>query len=137
MDEYVNEKVNGPGLALMITGILMVVGQLIGLIFQAITAIPSAISLVNAGAGADAWISFVTSQGIGVISSLVGFFVGFIVAFGGSRLRALRSPGMVYAGAALAIIPCCSGYCCCIGLPVGIWAIMTMQDEKVKAAFTD
>ena len=56
-------------------------------------------------------------------------------AFAGMKLRSLQSPGIVYAGSILAAIPCCAGGCCCLGLPVGIWAIVVMQDEEVKAAF--
>ena len=70
--------------------------------------------------------------------SLIGFAVSFIVIFAATRLRSLRSPGLVYAGAIVASLPCCMGVpCCCIGLPVGIWVIMTMQDEQVKSAFTE
>jgi hypothetical protein len=37
----------------------------------------------------------------------------------------------------MAMLPCCTGLCCCLALPVGIWAIITMQDDQVKAAFAE
>jgi hypothetical protein len=38
----------------------------------------------------------------------------------------------------MAALPCCIGLpCCCFGLPVGIWAIVSMQDDQVKAAFSE
>lgn len=135
--DYAREKTAMPGLAMLILGILTVIGQLLGLIWQAITAIPLMISYINSGAGSEVWISFVTSQGIGLLSSIIGFFVGFVILFAGTRLRAVRSAGIVYAGAIMAALPCCSGYCCCIGLPIAIWAIVTMQDEQVKSAFAE
>jgi len=33
------------------------------------------------------------------------------------------------------MLPCCVGACCLVGLPAGIWSIMTLMDEEVKAAF--
>ena len=139
MNEYVEEKVKGPGIALLVVGILAIIGNLLGLVWQLIGAVPYIIDGVTSGYGMEYWIPFLTGQGWSLIMSLIGFFVAFVVIFAGSRLRAIRSPGVVYAGAILASLPCCGvGLpCCCIGLPVGIWAIVPMQDEQVKAAFSE
>ena len=138
MNEYVQEKVNGPGLALLIVGILAVLGNLASLIYQLVVSMATIIDAVSSGYGMEFWGPFIGSTGWSVIMSLIGFFVAFIVIIAGSRLRSTRSPGLVYAGAIMAALPCCIGLpCCCIGLPVGIWAILTMQDEQVKAAFSD
>jgi len=135
--DYAREKTAMPGLAMLILGILTILGQLAGLIWQAITTVPIILSYIDAGAGSEVWISFATSSGIQIVSTIIGFFCGFVILFAGTRLRAVRSAGIVYAGAILAALPCCSGYCCCIGLPIAIWAIVTMQDEQVKAAFAE
>lgn len=138
MNEYVESKVNAPGLGLLVVGILSVLGNIAGLAWQLITAIPAVISAVQSGVGMDYWIAFATGQGWSLVMSLIGFFVAFVVIFAGLRLRSARSAGIVYAGSIMAALPCCLGFpCCCIGLPVGIWAIVTMQDEQVKSAFSE
>ena len=41
---------------------------------------------------------------------------------------------LAYTGAILSMIPCVSG-CCLLGLPFGIWAVMTLNKPEVKAGF--
>jgi hypothetical protein len=135
MDEEVAGKVNGPGIALMVVGALSLLGNVANLIWQGITAVPALIA--GAGNGAEFWLPFITGQGISLVQALVGFITAFLIIYGGSCLRQTKSAGMVYVGSVLAIVPCCSGCCCIFGLPVGIWVIMTMQDDQVKDAFAE
>jgi hypothetical protein len=58
---------------------------------------------------------------------------GFII-FGALKMKSLESYGLAFAAAILAAIPCISP-CCCIGLPVGIWAAMVLNKPEVKASF--
>jgi hypothetical protein len=138
MNEYVQGKVGPPGIALTIFGLVCVATNLLSGIYFLATSLSTIMSLVNSGADVGAWIAFLTSTGIWILMSLAAFFVSFVVTFGGLRLRSVRSAGLVYTGAVLAMIPCCVGWCCCwFGIPIGIWVIMTMQDEQVKAAFAE
>lgn len=138
MNEYAQEKVNGPGIALLVVGILGILGNLIGAIVQLISSMAQIIDAVSNGYGMEFWGPFLGGTGWQIIMTIIGFFVSFIVLFAGLRLRSLRSPGLVYAGAIMASLPCCVGVpCCCLGLPIGVWAIVTMQDEQVKAAFAE
>lgn len=124
------EKVNAPGIALMVVGVLTILTAL-GL---------SGFSLFGLGMGllnASDPVSFLMSSLTGVaqlVMYLGGIVAGIVIVMAGSRLRGLQSSGMVYAGAVMALLPCCSS-CCCLGLPIGIWVIVTMQDDEVKAAF--
>jgi len=138
MNEYAQEKANGPGIALLVVGILGLIGNLLGAILQLVGSMGSIISAISNGYGMEFWGPFIGSTGWSIAMTVVGFFVSFIVLFAGLRMRSLRSPGLVYAGSIMAALPCCVGLpCCCLGLPVGVWAIMTMQDEQVKAAFAE
>jgi hypothetical protein len=38
------------------------------------------------------------------------------------------------AASIIAIIPC-FGPCCCLGIPVGIWALVVINKPEVKSAF--
>jgi hypothetical protein len=79
--------------------------------------------------------TFFQSSGSVVVMSLIGMMSSVIILLGGMRLRAAKSASLVYAGAIVAMLPCCSSWCCLAGLPVGIWVIMTMRDEQVREAF--
>jgi len=137
MNEYVEEKVKGPGIALLVVGILTLLANLVGLLFRLIGSIASIIDGISNGYGMEFWGPFLGSTGWQILLSIIGFFTSFVIIMAGSRLRSLRSPGLIYAGAILAALPCCSSWCCCVGLPIGVWVIVTMQDEQVKAAFTE
>jgi hypothetical protein len=132
----VEEKVNLPGIALLVVGVLAILGNIGSLIWQGLTAIPAMMSLFEYGTSAD-WIAFAMGQGWGLAMTFIGIFMAFVVVFAGVKMRQLSGAGIVYAGAVIAMLPCCGvGVpCCCLGLPIGIWAIVTMQDEEVKSAF--
>ena len=137
MNEYVQNKVTPPGTALAAFGGISIVLNLLGAIFQIVGAISVVGGLLSSDAGTDAWVQFFIQQGWLTVSSTIAFFVSFVILMAGLRLRQARSPGLVYAGSIFAMLPCCSSWCCCLGLPLGIWAIMTMQDDQVKAAFAE
>lgn len=135
--DYAREKTAMPGLAMIIFGVLMLLAGLVGAILQLVSSMASIIDAVSNGYGTEFWIPFLTGTGWQIIMSLVSMIASLIVVIAGTRLRAVRSAGFVYAGAIIAALPCCSSWCCCIGLPIAIWAIVTMQDEQVKSAFAE
>ena len=52
----------------------------------------------------------------------------------GLKMKDLQSYGLCVAGAVLALLPC--NCCCCwVGLPIGGWALATLMNAEVKAAF--
>ena len=134
MDEEVKGKVNGPGIALMVVGIFSVIGNLINGVYQAILLLGQTAMMEFTPEGI---LYLVTSGGWSIIQAAIGFITAFVVVYAGTCLRATKSSGVVYAGSILAMIPCCIGCCCLFGLPVGIWALVVMQDEKVKQAFEE
>lgn len=129
MDDVVSGKVNGPSIALIIFGLLSMLSNLIGLAWQAMGA--AAVLM----AGDVDWVLFITSQGWSLALSAVSILTAVVIIVGGLRLRQQRSAGLVYAAAAMAMLPCCSGWCCCFGLPIGGWTLFTLGDDQVKQAF--
>jgi len=55
--------------------------------------------------------------------------------FGALQMRQLKNWGLSLASAILVLLPC-AGCCCLLGLPVGIWAIITLTKPEVKSAFS-
>jgi len=76
-------------------------------------------------------------KAVNVIGNVVGnmlaipFQIFFI--FGCKKMMKLESKSVVWMMLILAVIPCCTP--CCVGLPIGIWGIVVMNDPIVKLAF--
>lgn len=60
---------------------------------------------------------------------------GLVITLGGVQGLRARGRGLVMTSSILAMIPCFSGLCCPLGLPIGIWALVTLGKPEVKAAF--
>jgi hypothetical protein len=73
----------------------------------------------------------------GTINGAVGallLIIAAIVLWGAIKMRKLENYGLSLAAAIIAILPC-TFPCCCIGLPIGIWALVVLSKAEVKAAF--
>jgi hypothetical protein len=58
---------------------------------------------------------------------------GVLIALGANQMRTLGSYGFAMTAAFLAVLPCQP--CCVLGLPFGVWALVTLNDEEIKDAF--
>ena len=74
------------------------------------------------------------SGGLGLVGAVLAVAVGGFIIFASMKMMNLQNWGMALAAAILIIIPCLSP-CCCLGIPVGIWAIVVLVNAEVKAAF--
>lgn len=72
------------------------------------------------------------SAGLVVIGALV-FVASCLIIYGGIQMNRGRSYGLCVFAAILAMLP--SG-CWLLSLPMGIWAIVVLLDNNVKAEFT-
>ncbi len=68
------------------------------------------------------------------IDLLILLLGGLLIGYGAWNLLRLKSRGWSRAAAILAMIPCFA--CCLWGLPIGLWAIITIQNSVVREAFT-
>jgi hypothetical protein len=70
-----------------------------------------------------------------ILYSLLGLGLGALIAFGGLQMTKFRMYGVALAASIISMIPCFSCCCCVIGLPVGIWSLVVLSRQEVKAAF--
>jgi hypothetical protein len=68
------------------------------------------------------------------VAGILGILVGGFIIFASMKMRQLQSWPMAVAASVVAMLPCLSP-CCCIGLPIGIWALVVLFDQNVKASF--
>jgi hypothetical protein len=128
-DPEAQAKVSGPAMGLMVTAGIGIALQLLGIVMN----------LMGMGAGAaggngeDAMFTMMSGT-VGLVSGVIGIIVGVVVFMGAQKMKALESYGFALTSAILAMIPCISP-CCVIGLPIGIWALVVLNNDAVKAAF--
>ncbi len=128
---YALNKVSGPA-----TGLLVFAG--IGIAFQVLSFV---VNIAGVGAGAaggaanDQEGMQLMAQGIGgIIGNVIGTGIGVLIIVGALKMKKLESYGLAKAAAIISMVPCLSP-CCIIGLPIGIWALTTLNDPGVKQGF--
>jgi hypothetical protein len=121
----------GPGIALLVIGILALLGGLLGGLANGIPAIqgrpgpqnpffPKGAALPNAA--------------IQAVSSVVGGLIygGCLIA-GSICMLQRRLYALAMTGTVVAMIPC--NCCCLFGLPFGIWGLVILNKPEVREAF--
>lgn len=69
------------------------------------------------------------------VSNLIGMLLDVLMIFGAVQMRNLKMYPLAIAATVISMLPC-GGCCCLIGLPVGIWALVTLMKPEVKAQFS-
>lgn len=127
----VRDEVQLPATLLMVTGALGAVLSLGGIAMNVLGTGMGAL-IPASGTGGEQMVNLFSGV-MGIGFNLIGLAVSAFVIYGAMQMKELRSYAMSIAAAVLAILPC--GPCCCIGLPVGIWALVVLLRPEVKAAF--
>ncbi|WP_246357910.1 hypothetical protein [Pyxidicoccus fallax] len=78
---------------------------------------------------------FVLSSSGRFLLSLPSLIINGLIFFGALKMRGLQSYGLATTASILALIPCC-GPCTCLGIPLGIWALVMLRKPEVRASFT-
>jgi phage FluMu protein Com len=131
-DPFVVERVQGPAIALMVLGCIGVVLQILGLLGNLLS-----IGMMHQGAmrqGPAQPLEMMFSGGVGIVTAIFSLVVSAVIVIGGLKMKSLESYAFAMAAAIIAVIPCVSP-CCVVSLPFGIWALVVLNDEAVKAAF--
>lgn len=135
-DARARDMVQGPATALLVTGILgaiaVIIGMVFGLMGSTMTPPPGEVP-PEMRQFLDMMSQF-QRPSVVIVDGVIKLAVAGLIMFGASRLRSLKSFPLVVTVAILAIVPCTSP-CCCVGLPVGIWALVVMFKPEVKSAF--
>jgi hypothetical protein len=127
------QKVNGPAIGLMAMAGIGILFQLLSLLMRLLG---TGFTMANMGGGAEGseQLAAMMSGTLGVIAGILGILIGGFIIFAGMKMRQLQSWPMAIAASVVAMLPCLSP-CCCLGLPIGIWALVVLFDANVKASF--
>jgi hypothetical protein len=126
------EMVNVPSILLLVMGGIGVLMALYGVVAGG--GIPPEL-LDNPQLTAEMKQMLVRFSGMGRFGNILGLVLDGVIIYGALQMRQLKNWGLALAAAILAMLPC-AGCCCLLGLPVGIWAIVTLTKPEVKSAFS-
>lgn len=126
------QLVNVPAILLMVVGAIGIVMGLVGVIGGGQQIPPEVFE--NPDLAQYRGMLESLSGGGGRLMNLIPLVLSVVVFLGGLKMRQLQSWGLAMGGAVVALIPCL-GSCCCIGIPVGIWALVVLNKPEVKSAF--
>jgi hypothetical protein len=71
---------------------------------------------------------------IALIEAVAGLVMSTIVLIGAIQMLRMRTFGVAVAGAIVAMLNLAS-YCCLLGLPFGIWALVVLFRPEVRGNF--
>lgn len=125
---YAASRVSAPATALIVTSV-------IGMFWQVLVGL---VQLGRVGAGAaDPRLKELPAEflvPVVVFAVLLGLALCAVTLIGAVKMKNLTSHTFAVVAAIFALIPCTSP-CCFLGLPFGIWALVVLNDESVKAGF--
>jgi hypothetical protein len=70
---------------------------------------------------------------LGPVQAILFGAISAFVVYGGLQMRSRTQYGVAVGASITALLPCSCA--CCLGLPVGIWCLVTLFNEDVKATF--
>lgn len=136
-----------PGVLLLLTGFLSLVGSVWGLVQlpQVPAQMDEAMAQIEADPNVpreqkDGWRNILTQARDAAASPVawLGYALGIgsslVVLLGGYKLVTVSGRGLPIAASVLAMIPCTVGCCCVLGVPAGFWALLVLSRADVKAA---
>ncbi len=125
------DALSGPAIGLIVTGALGIVFSL----FSMVNGLLHRGEPLPAETPEQMRAFLEATQRGGPLFNLVPLALSAFVIFGALKMKNVQRFGIAMAAAIVAMIPCLSP-CCCIGLPIGIWALVVMNKPEVKSAFT-
>ena len=129
--QYAESKVAAPAIGLMATAGVGMLMQLASAALNVFTLLGGTAVTLNEGADG---IGILANGAVGLGINAVGVITGVIVLVGAMKMKNLSSHNLAIAVSVVAMLPCLSP-CCVMGLPLGIWSLITLLDPEVKAGF--
>jgi hypothetical protein len=124
--------VRGPAIALMAVSIFALVCGIVGLgldVFLVLSGAVAQMEAVNNGP-----VSEYTQIAIRSIWGVILLLAASFVLYGAIQMKGLTKYSVARSAAIVALIPLL-GPCCILGIPFGIWALVTLGRPEVRSAF--
>jgi hypothetical protein len=131
----VEDKVRIPGILLMVVAGINLGLQMIQIAYYGLIAMVglAAPSQGSGGGGGEEQLVIVLYITVMIVITLFAVAWNAFIMYSGWKMQRLESYNLVLTGSILAALPCFG--CCLLSMPVGIVAIVTLNDRLVKEAF--
>jgi amino acid transporter len=126
-------EVNGPAIGMIITAVLSALGAISSLGWNAMGMSNSFNQFQNFPAQNQQF--FEMMQHYSLFSSVVAIALAVLIFIAGLKMKNLQSHTLCIVASILCIIPCTTG-CCCVGIPIGIWALIVLNKPEVRDYFS-
>lgn len=139
-ESFAQGEVNAPSIGLMITAGLGTIGVLMGLVMNLSGASMNSFNQMRSTPGMDPQVMEMIQkfqgmfQTFGIFENILQLFVAGFIFYGAWKMRKLENYGLCVGACIVALLPCVSP-CCCLGLPIGIWALIVMNRPEVRIHF--
>ena len=120
------DQVNGPAIGLLVLGIIEILVNVLSIIVNLAGA------TIFASRQDDAMVRMFSGT-IGIASGVLGILLAALIIFGAIKMKRLESYALAMTASIVAMLPC--SFCCVIGLPIGIWALVVLSKPEVKSSF--
>ena len=124
-------KIKAPAITLLV---FTVIGMLFQLLSLGMNVLGTGMNLANGGNSNDAAAQLMSGVG-GIVVNICGLVAGGFCIYAFLKMMKLQGRGLAYTAIIFSMIPCL-GSCCWVNMFIGIWALIAMSDENVKASFT-
>jgi predicted Zn finger-like uncharacterized protein len=123
----------GPAISLMVTGGFGIIAAIAYLIFQIVNLRQAGKAFSSGQAPPGYELGLTLGKVFVFIIIPLGIIWGIVLLVGGLRMKNLQSFGLAMTSCILAILP--FNCCCLLGLPIGIWGLVALNNPAVKKAF--
>lgn len=126
------QQVSGPAIGLIVTGVLGIIGALGGVL----------VNMLGIGFGAaelrgnpefERMMNLLGGT-FGTVANLISLAVSVFILYGALKLQKLQNYALCMVAIIVAMLPCVSP-CCCLGLPIGVWALVVLNRPEVRSQF--
>ena len=124
-------RVQGPAIGLITIAILGFINCAVGFV---LIGTGTALNFGGLGDSESARLGQLVSGSMGIVSNIVTLILSVVVLMGGLKMKKLEGHTLCITASTAAMIPCFSP-CCLIGIPLGIWALTTLNKPEVKSQF--
>ena len=129
----VGDSIKPPAIGMMIAGIINLIVTMLTIATNLYRLASGGLEAPTSGTEAERvgfYVGFYGVLGIAILSLIVSP----LIIVGALRMMNAQNYGLAKTASILTIIPFTS-YCCLIGVPIGIWALVTLNKTEVKHYF--
>lgn len=131
--EYARQKVGPPAIGLMIFAVLDFLVNLLTLVVYVLRLLGVGLSALNQDQ--QSLLPNAFSGVYGIITAALSLICAVVVFVGANKMRKLENRSFALVASVIPMVPCLASCCCVAGIPLGIWSLITLNDEKVRESF--